>query len=214
MHSVTLYVMLCCCLRTVDLMLLYRLWTELLCLLFSSEEGDFSCGETLFSQHSWTITSFPGSLLFQWVSWVTDDLMATRKKEVSKRHMKETQRFSKWTVCCQCFQSDFLGMLWIMYFYRVICTDYEGGRGNVGKSCELVVLLYFLQHFSSLISLCLCSFCTLSSLVESFGYRLDLFKTLLNCNSAIYWWCIITATDVVLDSRDKPICSSSYILYI
>lgn len=156
MRSVTLYVMLCCCLRTVDLMLLHWLWTELLCLLFSSGEGDFSCGETLFSQHSWTITSFPGSLLFQWVSWVTDDLMATRKKEVSKRHMKETQRFSKWTVCCQCFQSDFLGMLWIMYFYRVTCTVYEGGRGYVGKSCELVVLCYI--FYSTLVLEFLCVF--------------------------------------------------------
>ncbi len=44
-------------------------------------------GETILSQNSWTITSFPGSFLFQWVSWVTDEVMVTRKKEVSKRHM-------------------------------------------------------------------------------------------------------------------------------
>lgn len=160
--------MCCCCLRTVDLMLL---WTELLCLLFSSGQGDFSCGETLFSQHSWTITSFPGSLSFQWVSWVTDDVMATRKKEVSKRHMRE-----KWRVGCVCVCMGLSRHKGLVNYVLTIWFSWDAVDGLflhhlccVGKSCELVFICHIFYSALVLSFLCLCSLCSLSE--DSLPFR-------------------------------------------
>lgn len=138
--------MFCCYLRTVDLMHGFRQ-------RFSVFHSLSAVGETFLSRHSWTTTSFPGSFLFQWVSWVTDDVMATRKKEVSKRHMKgkrrlrestfstllKTESFSKWAVCCQCHQSDFLEMLRRVYFY----TELDIQCLMEGSKCEPVDKNYY-----------------------------------------------------------------------
>ncbi len=123
------------------------LHTELLCVPFS-----FSCvgGGTLLSWHSWTITSFPGSFLFQWVSWVTDDVMATRKKEVSERHMRGKRRvgsvyegeyvlYSTKALVNELFVVNAINL--IFFLYRVRYTVSDGGVGVCACWQELLLVL-------------------------------------------------------------------------
>ncbi len=79
--------MLCCCLRTVDLMHGFTQSCSV-CHSLSAVWGGGNSSLLTFLNHyliSWV-------LLVSWVSWVTDDVMATRKKEVSERHMRGIRR--------------------------------------------------------------------------------------------------------------------------